>query len=229
LGRDAKALRDLATTLLREHLRYLTRLQLDRRANARRLAKASREAVERLAGNDTFRAATYRTIHRAARHNRGVVSALAFSFFHGLPLDELRTRPGLLAKLVPPLEGNDIPLLLKFLFQTGKRGRGLVEQWRVDDALRSPFRNQLAQVESWPWLVQQHRAGIQEAQSFEVVEAQAGEPTVEDHLTEDRPELRGLTGKVRAVSLGTLRADESAKRLKSFAKRRERLGLHYPK
>lgn len=235
LERDAKALRDLAAALLCEHLRSLTRLQLGRFANTRRLANASREAVKRLAGTDASRAVNYRAIHRATRYNGGVVRALEFFFFHGPLSDDLRTRPGLLAKLLPTLENADIPLLLKFLFQTGKKKHGLVQRWCDDDALRSPFRNKLVLVQRWPWLVQRHRAGKPETQSFEAVEALAGELTVEEKIARE-PDIAAKQGgspgeqeQMRRLHLSSSREEERAKRRQTFEKRRERLGLHYPK
>ncbi len=202
-GHNAKLLREYVGTLLSEHLRHFGRRELRWFTNARQLALACRDARTVLTGNDPARTASLRLIHRAARHNRNVINALWFFFTHGLPPDELRTRPGLLAKLTPTWVDQDVPLLVRFLFQSGNKRKGLVSQWVVDDAADSGLRLKLADARFWTHSVKQHREGRAEADYFEELEAMAGQPP---SRTEDVKEAR----------------------LKARQLRRARAGLHYP-
>ena len=197
------SLRAVARALLWAHLNYLLHVSqssLQQRRNKRDLIDAAGKIIEQAAAGNQARADIYRSIHRDFRSGE-VAEALWNFFFDGLSHNDVLTRPGLLAKLLPPLK-KDTTFLVRFLFQKSRnKPLGLVPQWIEDDAAGSRLRRRLALTGSWPDMVSRKRSGEKEAEIVESVNKQAG---------------------VHSSKTTT------AKYLDRFARERERLGLIYP-
>jgi hypothetical protein len=173
---NGTALRRFVAAALREHLQQWLRHcpELGCFRAARLTGRNIRDEITRLAGDDQELARCFRQIHRATRHNRDVVGALQDFFFHGLPAQDLRTRPGLLAKLMPALE-RDVSLLVKFLFQRKAKDKlGFIPQALISDAPGSQFRRKLAIHQTWPGRVRLKRKGHKDAELAEQVDQRAG-------------------------------------------------------
>ncbi|MST94342.1 MAG: hypothetical protein EXS33_03555 [Pedosphaera sp.] len=197
------SLRAVARALLWAHLNYLLHVSqssLPQRRNKRDLIDAARKIIKQAAAGNQDRADIYRSIHRDLRSGE-VAEALWNFFFDGLSHNDVLTRPGLLAKLLPPLK-KDTTFLMRFLFQKRKnRPLGLVPQWIENDAAGSGLRRRLALAGLWPYMVSQKRLGKKEPEFAESLNKQAGVPSSET---------------------------TTAKYLDRFARERERLGLIYP-
>ena len=117
----------------------------------------------------------YRLIHRTAKQNPDIVRALRDFFFHGLDINELRTRPGMVEKLMPALE-QDLTLLCKFLFSvsTGKRAKGLIQHWVDTDAPGSSHRLKSITAHGYDFELRQRRDGITQAEYLPKLEQLAG-------------------------------------------------------
>ncbi|MCI0349008.1 MAG: hypothetical protein L0Z53_06245, partial [Acidobacteriales bacterium] len=99
-ARDAGRLRRTIKSLCSAYLRQLTILQADRFAERKGFLKALRSEFQRLAGGEPEFLKRVRLIHRVARYNRDIVSALRDFFFHGLDPDVIRQHRGFMYKVI---------------------------------------------------------------------------------------------------------------------------------
>jgi hypothetical protein len=166
---DPGRLRRTIKSLCSAYLRKLLVLQADRFAQRRTFLKDLRSELQGLAGGDPEFLKRVRLIHRVARYNRDIMSALREFFLHGLDPDALRLHRGLAHKVINSTFPADVALLARFT-------SALLHQWQRDDADGSPYRIKLAQTQTWPWQVAQRQAGLTEAQFSQKVEQLAGVP-----------------------------------------------------
>jgi hypothetical protein len=205
--RHSKALQQALSHLLRAHFRLLLssprRLNRNWIKNLRTLARASHRIIRASAGGNESAKQNLHDLHRTARHDPCVRDALRQFFFPGLSWDDLQSNRPLLGKLIATSVPEDIAHLLDFLLQDRpKKQPGLIPNWLKLHGEGSDHRRNRVLASSWPDSVAAKREGKKEAEIAAPLAQIAGVP---------------------AAEAGTEHFGES------FARRRERLGLKFPR
>ena len=162
---NPKRLREALQNLLLSHLHYLLppRHRGKKKSDFRRtkeLAQKIRDTIRSNFGQNRESQRNLREIHRAARHDPKIRTALEKFFFPFMTPEDRRCNRSLVCRLVLHGDHADVKHLLDFLLLE-RRGRpmGLIPLWIKIHAPGSTHRLKKTQAEQWQRSVAQRRSG----------------------------------------------------------------------